>query len=37
MIDAVDAASVDDLGMILTVDPGQKTCTLFSGSVKVAR
>ena len=37
MIDAIDATSIDDNGMIITIDPGQKTCTLYSGSTKVAR
>lgn len=37
MIDAQDAASIDDIGMVITIDSGQKTCTLYSGSIKVAR
>jgi len=33
----IDAASVESLGMVVTLDPGCQTLTLHSGSVKVAR
>ena len=36
-IGAADAASVESLGMILTIDPGRQTLTLHSGNVKVSR
>jgi len=36
-LSCVDAASIEALGMILTLDPGRQTLTLHSGSVKVAR
>ena len=36
-LSCIDAASIEALGMILTMDPGRQNLTLHSGSIKVAR
>lgn len=33
----VDAASIDSLGMVVTLDPGRIALTLHSGAIQVAR